>query len=456
MRKQSIPFLCLTLFVISNYFSPLYYLGDNFAHLPFILGISTIVSYTFSRIAKGDSLIVTSPATFWLLAVYLFAVFSTYCISIDGPNSKEYLNQFTRSVAIFFLISHTLISQQEFKAFLLVLTCATFALAYQLVHYPVWNFGRANISGGSTLVGDPNDLSALIIYIIPITGALILLNRNKLVRLFLIYFIFIFMLGIVEAQSRGGFIALLVSLGVWLTQFDNPRQRRWMALAIIPLAILFTYRYVPQEYIYRMKEIASPELDATGSAEHRQSAMFHAFNYIISHPISEYGLGNHSYLIAKEYGISPSQIFDSTSKTDGIFRGQFLVHNLFLQFGADTGFIPLIFYLLFIFFLFYILRHNQIILSSINTLESKELLIITKALRISLFGFLAGAFFLPWAYRFYLFYLAGLIVVVHKLTKEQNLANSASRLQYTPVNTEKPANEMLCRHQFPSRPETLQ
>jgi|GEM_PF-3127910 len=443
-RNFSISFWLLTFFTVSNYFSPLYYLGDNFSHLPLIFGSSAAVFYVFVRIAKGESLLVASPATLCLVLVYILAVFSTYCFSVDVTHSKEYLNHFTKSVAIFFLISHILTNQQEFKAYLIALTCATFASAYQLVHYPVWNAGRADISGGSYLLADPNGLSAVFIYIIPIAGALILLIRNKIFRLFSIYFIYIFILGIVEAQSRGGFLALLVSLGVWLTQFDNPRQRRWTALAIIPIVILFTYRYVPQEYISRMREISRVDADSTGSAEHRATAMSIAFKYILSHPISEYGLGNHSYLIIKEYGMSPFQSSDSDSdsKPDGIFRGKFLAHNLFLQFGADTGIIPLIFYLLFIFFLFYTLYHDQKILTTINTLESKELIIISKALRISLLGFLAGAFFLPWAYRFYLFYLGGLIQIVHKLTKGQVLGTAVSRVEHMP---ESGSNERVAR-----------
>ncbi len=431
-QNFSLSFWLLVLFTISNYFSPLYYLGDGFARLPFILSVSAAVSYVFFRIAKGEKLLFSCPATFCLVLVYMCAVLSTYCFSIDVPHSKEYLDHFTKSVIIFILISHILGNPKEFKAYLIVLSCSTFAFAYKLVHYPVWNNARADISGGSSLIGDPNGLSAVFIYIIPITGALILIIRNRIFRLILFYFIFIFLLGIVEAQSRGAFIAFLVSLGVWLTQFDNPRRRRWTALAIIPLAILFTYRYVPQKYISRMKEIQTVEADSTGSAAHRANAMSIAFRYMISHPISEYGLGNHSYLIIKEYGISPFQSSDSDSKHDGIFRGQFLAHNLFLQFGADTGFIPLIFYLLFIFFLFHTLHHDQKTLAIINTLESKELIIISKALRISLWGFLVGAFFLPWAYRFYLFYLGGLIVIVHKLAKEQVLGPTVARVADSP------------------------
>ncbi|MCJ7601442.1 MAG: O-antigen ligase family protein [Desulfobulbaceae bacterium] len=411
-KKLSFPFLLLCLFTISNYFMPTYYLGEAFSRLPLILVSSAAVTYVIFRVVRGEPLFAPSPAMFCLLAVYLFAVFSTYGLSVDVQHSKEYLANFTKSIILFFIISHVVTNEKEFKTYLIVLACCAFGIAYKLVHYPVWNYGRADVYG-SVLVADPNGQTIVFIYSLIITGALIFLIQSKLARIALCYFVFTFLLGIVEAQSRGGFLALLISVGVWLLQIKNKRHRCLAVLFIIPFTILFTFRYVPPNYISRMGEITRPEADVTGSAEHRLNAMNIAFNYLVSHPFSEYGLGNHSYLIAKAY--NANELIP-----DDIFRGKFLAHNLFLQYGADSGFIPLMFYLLFIFFIFYTLSRDQRALFTINTRESMELVVIAKTLRICLCGFLAGAFFLPWAYAFYLFYISGLCAVLHQLTKNQS------------------------------------
>lgn len=153
-----------------------------------------------------------------------------------------------------------------------------------------------------------------------------------------------------------------------------------------------------------MQEITHTEKDSTGSAQIRESVMRTAFGYIVAHPISEYGLWNHSYYLAGLAGV------DTSSGAD-IFRGSYLAHNFLLQFGADCGWIPFVFYMLFLVSLYLCLFRIKKNISK----ENKEVLLFVNVLIISLSGFIAGATFLPWAYRVFLFYIAGLIVALYNI-----------------------------------------
>ena len=172
---------------------------------------------------------------------------------------------------------------------------------------------------------------------------------------------------------------------------------------------------MPDGYLWRMQEIITLEEDQTGSAQVRMETMKIALQYVIAHPFSEYGLGNHSYHIIEQYGYDPSSIDYSQ-----IFLGGHLAHNIFLQFGADTGLFPMVVYILFIATIYFnLLNTRRKIRVGPATNEYKFNLLMSYGVLASLTGFLIGSFFLPWAYRIFLFYLTGVGVSFTAILQEE-------------------------------------
>ena len=403
MQNLSIPFIFLVMFAVSNFISPAMYLGQSFHRLPFVLSIIAFVSHIFVSIFKGRPIFRLTYPTFFLLFVVAFAALSSYYISVDYSRSQEYFIEFVKAVLLFLLISNIVSNIRQFKIFLFVLSLGAFFVEYNLVHYPIWMRGRA-FANCSTIASDPNETSMLTVYSLPFAFAMFLLSKNKGIKLFLAYAMFTMALGIAEAQSRGGFIALLVVISVSFFYVKGIKNKIIALIICLPILLVFTIRYVPKDYIWRMQEITDTEKDGTGSAQARETAMRTAMGYIVSHPISEYGLWNHSYYLAEVFG------HDFSSDGD-IFKGSYLAHSFLIQFGADCGWIPLVFYILFIVSLYLCLFKLR---KKIDK-ENKEYFVLVNVLIVSLSGFLVGSTFLPWAYRVFLFYIAGLIVALYNI-----------------------------------------
>lgn len=413
-ESLSFPFFMLSLFTIANYFPPHYYYGPHLHGLPFYFGVLAGTTLLIQRLLQGQALIKLSLPIFFIIIVYFFLMYSTFVVTVDSVQSKKIFTDFSKGVILFFLIGSIISNFRQLKWYLFVIAASSFWLSYRMVNYAEWKLGRAFVTG-TYFASDPNDFTVVVVYSIPIVVSLIYIFKNKFFRIILIYFIFIMFLGIVEAQSRGGFLALSFSFLMLITQIKGLRNKV-IALVLISLfGGIFLARYVPDAYIFRMKEIRSPESDVTGSAEIRKENMDYIFQYVISNPFSQYGLGNHSHYLANIH----SRI--GVSVTEQIYRGSTQVHNTFLQFGGDNGFIPLIFYLGFYISIFYILYRSLIIFSSLKFLYKKEAIFITKALLVSMSGFTAGSFFLPMAYRFFIFYIAGISIAIYSVAKnEQN------------------------------------
>jgi O-antigen ligase len=403
----SLSFLMLCFFTLANYFSPQYYFGvDN---IPIYFGFSAAIFVIIERRLKNDVLLKLSSPLFFLFFVYMFALYSTFVQTVDIYNSKDIFFYFSKSIALFILIAAIINTKKKIKYFYILTTLCAFYLSIRMLHYQYWDGGRPFVSG-TYFAADPNDFSVVIIYTLPLTVALLLIYKNLIFRIFLIYAIFIMFLGIIEAQSRGGFVALIASFFMLLFLIKGVKYKIIGTMIIIILFGGFVARYASELYIFRMKEIISPEADATGSAKIREYNMRIIFEYIISNPFSEYGLGNHSYHLASIYSFSPVE------NGADIHRGSTLVHSFFVQFGGDTGLVPMFFYICFFISVFYVLNKSQKIFISSEFSEKKEMVLMTKALIVAMTGFTAGSFFLPMAYRMYLFYISGLSVAVYSIS----------------------------------------
>ena len=402
----SLHFILLCLFTFSNFFSPYYYLGDVFARVPIILAFATVLAYVMSKVRTQQPLFSFNITVVFLLFVWGFAIYGTYCQTVDIDRSKGIFNYFNKVIVLFLLIIHVVSNMKELKIYVLVLALCSFGNAYKLVHYPIWNLGRAWLKG-TAFGGDPNIVTLIFICVMPLLVAWILLARNKILRVTFIYMLFILMLAVVEGQSRGGFLALIVMTFLGIIRLNGYKQRLIATLLVVVFGGGFLVRYAPPRFIERMQEITNPETDATGSAQHRMSAMKIAAAFVLIHPFSKYGLGNHSYLIAEQYGTE-----DSLS--GNIFHGSYLVHNIFLQFGSDLGLIPLITYILFIISIFYCLRRVEK-KTLLDGSRASSAYIIGHALFASLCGLLVASFFLAGAYQPFLFYIGGCCVALYKI-----------------------------------------
>lgn len=405
MNNIGLSFIFLCLFTISNYLRPGFWLGESYSNLPMIFGVLSVVSFVVFDLKKVKKKIFINWSVLLIFAVYLFSCYSTFVETVDSVRSEEIFYEYlTKGTILYFMIVYIVNTQKKYKIYFYVLTVGAFLLAYRYINYPVWHHGRAWLTG-SALTTDPNGVSILFLYTMPLALALFMATKSRLMKIALIYCCLVIMLGVIEGRSRGGFLALITLCG--LTIFIVPKSiggKIKVFLILAPVLALIMFRYAPPGYIYRMQEIFEPESDPTGSAYARAVAMSLATNYITAHPISEYGIGNHSYYLAEQLGIQ--------QETNDIFRGGTLVHNFFLQYGADAGSIPMIIFLCFIVSIGCYARKVDKGCLGRNDSQTR---IFNMASFLSYTVFVVGALFLPWAYSLFLFYVAGLCTAQYKI-----------------------------------------
>lgn len=407
MNRISLSFLFLCLFTLSNYLRPGFWLGESYSNLPQFFAVFSVLFFVLFDLKNAKKKLFINWSVVLIVIVYLFSCYSTFIESVDKDRSETILSAYlTKGIILYIMIVYIVNTHEKFKIYLYVLTLGGFLLAYRYINYPIWHHGRAWLTG-SALTSDPNGVTSLFLYTLPLSIALIYSTKLKTIKLVLLYVCLIMLLGVIEAQSRGGFLALtaLCGLAIFLQKSLSKKLKTFFVVSV--LLIIAMIRFAPPGYIYRMQEIFEPETGSTGSAQARLSAMNLAVEYIKKHPISEYGIGNHSYYLAERIG----------SETDDIFRGGTLVHSFILQFGADAGSVPMVLYIGFIISVFYYCRKTARMLNPANC---QEMINFNNAMLLSFTAFVVSALTLPWAYSLFIFYVSGLCTSYHKIisTKE--------------------------------------
>lgn len=424
MTKISLPVLFLSLFVIASFLSFEKMFGEMFRGLPFFLSIVTLVSHIIYSLVTGKKLVRFNSSFVLLLLLTIVSLCFTYFITVDSFHSRKIWADFYKCIVLCWLISCVIRDERELRYFFYIIVLVAIYISYFYVNYPDWHDGRAHFTG-SYVIGDPNGVSLWLLSCLPFSWVLFAVSKSNVMRIVFVGSNVLFLRAVFEAQSRGGFIGLTFILFAFLfllmkeKKFDISKK---MLLGIVVLSVvMFSFiRYMPPQYLSRISEITNPQQDTTGSSEARLNAMRLAFEYIIENPFSKYGIGNHSYYIAEIYGQSPSELGED------LFAGSYLAHSLFLQYGADTGLVPMMIYSGFVVSLLLNLRRVKIVVSSKIPLNPTSLFYINATLA-SLSGFLVGAFFLPWAYSIFLFYISGIsmaVVNIYSIGHNAELAKS--------------------------------
>jgi hypothetical protein len=127
-----------------------------------------------------------------------------------------------------------------------------------------------------------------------------------------------------------------------------------------------------------------------------------SFKLMLENPLVGVGLGMHN-LALPERGLGWSG-----------------VHSAFLQVGADLGVPGFLVYLLLFRRLFEGLRHSRA--QAKGSSGEREFLALATGIETALVAYVVGGFFLPVAYRFYSYYVAGFAVALQEIIKRSNAA----------------------------------
>ncbi|HKA33128.1 MAG TPA: O-antigen ligase family protein [Candidatus Binatia bacterium] len=392
-RGGALPFRMLMAFTIFMLLAPQdFFPALEGLRLPLVVALLATAAYVWDRIVHNMPF-AFAAREFWLIALLTAWAVLTTPLSYDPKDSWSFLlTSYSRTIAVFWLVSNVINTGERLRRAFWTLTLIALPLALTAIeHYVTGAFTETGgrITGyDAPLTANPNDLALMLNLVLPLSIALLMLARKVSARLLLLAGIALSAAGVIITFSRGGFITLATLLLLYVWKLRARPQRRWV-WGVIGV-ILVCIPVVGPSYLDRLATITNFEADKSGSAQERWADMTAAAAFTIEHPFIGAGIGQNTLAVQEERG------------PDGG-----IVHNVYLEYSVELGFIGLA-----IFLLFYLASIKSAV--SIQRGAAKEgdmeMSTLGEAIQLSLIAFGVAAMFHPVAYHPYLYYFAGLAV----------------------------------------------
>jgi putative inorganic carbon (HCO3(-)) transporter len=377
-----IPFLApLRIALLSAGLAILFYVSNRFAHHMPIVRMTREIRLALLLLTWA---VVTVPFSYW-----------------PGGTVTYLVGLYVKSLLVFVLLSQVITSVTRLRTLAWGLALMAIPIALSGIHnYLSGNFMQdigsdARIQGyDAPLTGNPNDLALTLNLILPLAIALYQGSRKRGVRAALGALIGLMIVAIVFTFSRGGFLTLAVTLGIYLWFLCKRRGAGW---AVLVVALLFAaIPFLPSTYFNRIGTITEIEADTSGSAQERWTYIKAAAVYTAYHPLVGAGAGMNMLALNEMKGPMWKE-----------------VHNVYLQYASELGIPGLLLFLL-------LLRGC---IKSVRDVERRpglrasapELFYLAEGIRVSLIAFAVAALFHPVAYHFYFYYFAGLALAARSI-----------------------------------------
>ena len=370
-----------------------------------------IVSHLGGRAFGTTAALPLRRETVITLALVAWAAMTIPLSTWPGGSLSALTDHLIKAVVFFWLIATVITTWPRLRVFGWVLALCSLPLAITaLDNYRTGVFVThassavqriAGYVGGSGLAGNPNDLALMLNLLMPITGALFVIEKRWSLRLIAGASVLLSIAAVIATFSRAGFITL-AAIGLMALLAMIRRGAVVTALMIVFLGAA-AFLVLPSQYFTRLSTITNIEADPTGSAQGRWEDYFLSLEYVGKHPITGAGLGQDLLALNETRG-------------HDTWRS---VHNAFLQSAVDLG-VPGAALLL-----------ALLACSFANTRRPRrgaarhpEVDTFAYGVRVSLVAFTIAAFFHPIAYQFYFFCLAGLAVALVNIRRTATAAQA--------------------------------
>jgi len=333
----------------------------------------------------------------WITACLVgWAVFTLPFSSWPGGSLLFLFDQYFKTLAIFWLLSHTVVTAARLRQVawglsLMGVGLAVIAVSNFLsgVFIPEGTLVPRVLGNEAALTKNPNDLALMINLILPLSVALFLIHREPLARALLLTAILMEAVTVIITYSRAGFLTLATTFTIYLWKLRNRPERAWAWTAL--LVAFLCVPLLPSSYFDRLNTITDINADQTGSAQDRWNDTVAALNSVLAHPIVGAGVGMNTLAMNEARGAA--------------WRA---VHNVYLEYAVDLGLPGLILFLLLLAGCMKSAAFVQRRSAGVPAL--RDLFYLAEGIQVSLVAFAVAGAFHPVSYHFYFYYVAGLAV----------------------------------------------
>jgi O-antigen ligase len=259
-----------------------------------------------------------TPQARWYLCLYALALLS-YVVSVLGPNPGQWpvVVLFT-SQLVFFITTLILVDSLERLRKVLLVAIGSVALASLYMLKEWW--------GGSTVygvdyrpgyvTGDPNFFAASALLFLPLAFGWALEGRPGWERVFCLGCLFLGLAASMVGASRGGFLGLLLALGVFVWH----SRYRARAMTLVPAALALFLLLSPSSPLRRLFDPTHGDVEARNTRFELWSA---GLKMVGAHPLFGVGLGNFKSQVGRYSGLGSDL--------------QLISHNGYLDVAAEAG-----------------------------------------------------------------------------------------------------------------------
>ncbi len=331
----------------------------------------------------------TKPAILIPLLFFLITIIISAYRSFDAVRALKQIYEFFNAILIFWLVTNLEYKKKRillFAIFIPSIFIAFYALDQYFIGFkhvlnrlksvaPDYQFAERTILSKRVFATflSPDMLAGYLILIIPINIALLIenLKNRKRVFLFSIY-LFILCITLVLTKSLGGWISLVISLGIFTFLLAKSKKFYsydyliiFFILASISIVIL-TSRW---QFFFDLK-------NPHNSIVQRYYCYKTTVEIISKHPLNGIGIGNFRHY------------YQRYKPKDALFAG--FSHNSYLQLWAEAGFFGIAFFFCFV--------TSVIYKSSKKLKENKDVLYLglyTTSISFLIHNTLDSTFFFP-------------------------------------------------------------
>jgi putative inorganic carbon (hco3(-)) transporter len=392
MRGHAVTYLALFFFTFILYARPAeLYPSPWTMKIAFYSGVVLLLCYVPSQLIAEGTPTVLLPE---IKIILLFGLTALISIPV-GMNPSEGLatfsDAFIRCIFIFIIMINVVRTEWRLKGLLLLALAASCWLSLGALHD--YHLGLMTVEGyrvggrGTGIFGNSNDLALHLVTMVPIAIALLFATRGPRKIVYGVVAILI-IAAIILTFSRGGFLALLISLGVMGWKIGR-RHKLPILLLAVTIAGFFLL-FAPGNYSIRLISIFIPSLDPVGSSTMRSTELVRSLIVAARHPVFGIGMGNYA---------------------SGMSLSGLVTHNAYTQVASEMGATALVLYVMLMVYPFRRLR--QIERETFDAHSRYHYLAI--GLQASLVAYMVSSFFASVAYLWYVYYLVAYAVCLRRI-----------------------------------------
>ena len=399
-RGHTLSFASLFLFTFILYVRPYEFFPalSSFMSMAFYVGIATLIIYTISQLAVEGNL-TARPKEINLVLLLTVAALLSMPLAVEPPLAwKTFTDILLKAVVIFIVFVNVVRTELRLKLLLLLILAVSVYLSVNAIYDYQRGFFQvgaletydARIVGRiKGLFENSNDLALHLVTMIPIALALGLAKAGMFRKLVYFGAAAVMVGAVIVSFSRGGFIGLVAMVLVLVRRFGR-KNRVATTGALVFAAILFL-ALAPGAYSSRLSTIFNSAADLTESSSQRTEVFKRSVWVALRYPLFGVGIGNFPHK-------SPRNL---------------ATHNAYTQVAAEMGMAAMVVYILFQ--VHPLRRLRRIEEESRSHPDRRRFYYLSVGLQASLVGYMVSSFFGAVAYQWYVYYLVGYAVCLHRI-----------------------------------------